>query len=162
VGATSRDGFDASAAADVHRLGGTDRPNDGTEGRVSARPEFRNPDDSVLYQSRRKEPQRAAARRARASEAHSSAASRQTEGRRQKALNDEQGRGHTRETRSTPHGTHVAMGEFWVAGKRVDRNAYSVPIRWSSSPAARGSKAISGVAAVEVALLGFPIELSAR
>lgn len=61
VGPIRHYGFHTSAAANILWLCGRDCEDHGTQGCVAGRSWIGDPDDSVLYQSRREEPQRATA-----------------------------------------------------------------------------------------------------
>jgi NAD(P)-dependent dehydrogenase (short-subunit alcohol dehydrogenase family) len=86
VGSRRHYRFHTSAAADVHRLSGRDRQDHGTQGCVAGWSRVRNPDDSILHQSRREEPECTTTHRTREGEADSAPASRQTEAGREEAV----------------------------------------------------------------------------
>jgi hypothetical protein len=89
VGSSGHHEFHTSAAGNVLWLRGRDCQDDGRQGCIAARRRIRNPDDSVLHQSWRKEAQCTTARRARAGEADSPAASCETEADREEALTED-------------------------------------------------------------------------
>jgi hypothetical protein len=86
VGANRHHRLHASTAAHLLRFGSPDCQDDGAKGCVAPRIRVRNPDDSILHQSRREESQHATADGARPGQADPAAASGVSEGCRKETL----------------------------------------------------------------------------
>jgi hypothetical protein len=86
VGSYRHNGFHPSAARHVRGLGQSDRSNDGAQGCVAGWDRVGYPDDSVLHQSRRQEPERRAPCRTGKGQALAAATRRTAKGGVEKAL----------------------------------------------------------------------------